>query len=414
MDAHVTDELHVTARRRRGAFLIPCGIAAVVVAGLALRVHPMDEKHPGYEKLDDHHKYVFMAENGPFSFHVAPFCWRPGMPALVRALPFDTQTGFRILTVASLWGTAVAFFYLARAVECGVATALFAVLTFLSTGWATKYPLLDFWLPDAAALLLVTLVVLCAFTNRFALGTVLLVVGVLFKESVLFAGLLFLTVPLPAASWRRRLLKGAVLLAPAAATLLALRLAIPARNDDAAYLRGLPQRLTEVDRGRASYDYAEQVKRVAGDRWRDVSLNTLESIHSYTVGSFGVLPVCLALAAPRRNLRLLARTSPFIALTYLQLLVATDTQRLLVLATPIVILMALNGLEVLLGRWRLSAVGMLLLPVAVIVLNLWEADRIAGPSKIEGAITVALMLSLWLIRFWRPPAGEDTPAKIAC
>jgi hypothetical protein len=355
----------------------------------------MDEQSPAYDGLGDHNKYVFMAENGPFSFHVAPFCRRPGLPALVRVLPFDTQTGFRVLTIMSLWGTAVAIFYLARATGGGLAAALFGMLAFLATGWATKYPLLDFWLPDPMVLLLATLIALCAFTDTFLPGALLLGVGVLFKESVLFAGVLFLTVSLPSSSWRHRLIKGAAAVVPAVVILLTLRFAIPSRNHDAEYLRELPQRLTEVDEGRTSYDYGEQVERVSGNRWRDMTARGLESLHSYSVGSLGVLPIGLALLAPWRNLHLLARTWPFLVLVYLQLLVATDTQRLLVLGLPVVILMALNGLQVLVGRWKMNAIGALFLPVAVIALNLWEADRQAGPSRIEAVILIAGVLALW-------------------
>lgn len=389
--------------RLRGEFLIPCGIAAAVVALLALRVPAMDQQSASYDRAGDHHKYVFMAENGPFSFNVAPFCWRPGLPALARALPFPTQTSFRLLTLLSLWATGIAIYYLARATGRGAVASLFGMLIFLATGWATKYPLLDFWLPDSASLLLVTLVILCAFTNRLLAGALLLAAGVLLKESVLFAGLLFLTVSCLEQSWRRRVFKGAATIAPAILVLLAMRLAVPAQNDDAAYMLGLPQYLTEVDEGRTSYDYVEQLQRVSGSRWRDVSLRPLESIHSYTIGAFGVLPLILALAAPTRNLRLMARASPFLALVYLQLLVATDTQRLVVLAMPVVILMALNGLEAIVRGRRLGLVSVLTFPVAIIALNTWHADRMAGPSIVEGELLAGVFLALWLARVWRGP-----------
>ncbi len=407
----MSDSFDAWISRRRGGFLIPCGIAAVVVAALALRVQPMIQPHPSYLMLGDHHKYAYMAENGPLSFHVAPFCWRPGLPAVVRALPFDTQTGFGFLTILILWANGVVVYYLTRATGRGAAVSLFAMLTFLATGWATKYPLFNFWLPDPAALLLVTLIVLCAYTDRLFAGALLLAVGVLLKESVLFAGPLLLTVPCLGPSRRRQLLKGAAAVAPAAALLLAMRFAVPARNNDPAYMMGLPQHLTEVDEGRTSYDYVEQLQRVSGNRWRDLNCRTLESVHSYTVGSFGVLPLCLALAAPRRNARLLWRASPFLLLVYMQLLVATDTQRLLVLAMPIVVLMAVNGLEALVRGWRLSVVGTLAFPATIIAMNLWRSVRMAGPSIAEGETLAGLFLVLWLMTVWRRKVSREAQQK---
>lgn len=386
------------ATRRAGPvreFLLTSGIAAVIVAALAWLVTPMNLDHAAFAKAGDHHKYVYMAETDMPRFHVAPFCWRIGVPSVVKTLTRDVEAGFRLVTLVSLWATGVVVYYLARWFSADAAAGLFGMLAFFGTGWATKYPLFDYWLPDPAALLIVAAAMYCILRGWTAAFAVLLAAGVTVKESVIFVAPLYFTLIRPGLGWRPRLVRGAAAIIPAIVVLAAIRLAIPGRNGDARYMRTLPERLTQVDEGRTSYEYGEQLGRISLERARDLSARTLVALHSYSVGSLGVLPLAMALFAVGPNLRMLARLSPFVILVYGQLVFATDTQRLLVLSWPAVSLMMLNGLAALTRSWKVGAVWLLPIPAMVILLSLWNANRVAGPSWAEASIlAVCLVLIL--------------------
>jgi len=70
---------------------------------------------------------------------------------------------------------------------------------------------------------------------------------------------------------------------------------------------------------------------------------SFEMLYAWTVGTFGFVPTLAPLLAIRRNLVPFFRFLPFLLLVYSQPLFAGDTSRLLVLAFPAVIVLALNG-----------------------------------------------------------------------
>lgn len=163
----------------------------------------------------------------PFATHTFPFAFRIGLPWLVHVLPFSHTLSFELLAWASAGGAAGFAFVLMcrldapRSLAAGLALAL-----------AISPPMLVVALregrnTDAITALFMMAATLCVVERRLRALTATLVVGVLFREAVLFV------IPLAYAVWavrawdadaaRRTLLVGA----PALLTFLALRLAIP-------------------------------------------------------------------------------------------------------------------------------------------------------------------------------------------
>lgn len=80
--------------------------------------------------------------------------------------------------------------------------------------------------------------------------------------------------------------------------------------------------------------------------WRNRSASFgVDALKNWTVGTFGGLFVLSYLT--RRNLRTVRLFGAFLVLVYGQLLIAGNTERLLVLAFPVFILMSIEGL-----RWQ--------------------------------------------------------------
>jgi hypothetical protein len=197
-----------------------------------------------------------------------------------------------------------------------------------------------------------------------------LVAGVLVKEQVLLAAPLWWSFE---PDWRR-LRETALLVAPGAVVLVAVRLLLPAGNEDPSYLASLPIGLNAYDT--LPSDPVSLARKFAPARsWGDLLL---------PVEVFGPL-MLLSLAAWRENLRTLGRWWPLVVLALAQPLLASNTHRLVVLAFPVVVVMATQGLGALrdrFGPWVLA------LPIALLVVDLvWP--RNTSRVLVESAVVVA-------------------------
>jgi len=323
-------------------------LSLVCTTVLWFRTDHLTPVSPQFALPWDHHKYIFMAQHGPFGFHVAPYCWRVLAPALVWAPPFGVRTGFEVLAFAVIWITGVAVWFLCERLGFRPALAAAGMLLYFSLGYATKWLLFDFWLTDPLAILLVVVAVLLARSGRGVAFAVCLVVGVLAKESVIFAAPLFYTLQ-ARRPWDRRLaLRAAAVTLPAAAALVALHLGIHEMNNDPAYLRTLPgPSCREAIR---HYTYGAVLHDTVLRRFHHLGPTLVGA-----VGAFGLLVPLLALLGLRRpEARSFAvQALPFLVLDYVQLLFAYNTERLLVLGLAVVIPLAVWGLSELLelGAW---------------------------------------------------------------
>lgn len=344
---------------------LPLVLSFLLTSALLFGARFMIPGHPNYPKPWDHHKYVWMATENPLDFHIAPFCWRILVPALAKALPFDLEWSFFLISFAGVWMTGVAVYSLALQLFPSPPYGFVAMLIWVSLGWAGKLVLRNLWLPDSLGFFFVALAVYAVLARRDALFVVSVALGVLAKESVFFVVPLYYT--LRTDRWiDLRLLKRCALLAlPAALLLVLVRVFIPALNADPVYLSTLPETVRIVQEGSSSYDYLELFRSVGLERLRNTSAWDL---YTYSVGTFGVI-LLLPLFALRRAGVLFLRFLPFLLLVYTQLLFAVNTERLLVLAFPAVLLMALAGIEGLLERLSIGPGWFVPLAFALVIIN---------------------------------------------
>jgi hypothetical protein len=317
-----------------------------------------------------------MAEH-PFDLRISPFSSRIVEPLLAGALPFSTTTSFRILGFLALWAAAVAMFVLLRRLVGDDLVAGAGMLLFLSVGWATGYLLYNFWLPDGIAILCIVVLALAAVDRRPVLFAVVLVVGALTKEQVLLAAPLWWTLTADRLPDWRRLGEAVLLAAPAFLAFVAVRLLLPAGNDDAAYVASLPIALN-------AWDTLPSDPRSLYETFSPVRPRYWWLAAEWTGQVFGSLLV-LGLAAPRRNIVTLLRWSPLVAGALLQPLLAANTHRLVVLAVPAAVVVATQGLQALRGRF---GTAVLVAPVALLVLDL-AGPRLNSRLLLDTAVLVA-------------------------
>ncbi|MGD9933488.1 MAG: hypothetical protein AB7T37_07190 [Dehalococcoidia bacterium] len=384
--------MNAELRRTAQEAALPAFVSIACVTAIALFAELKTEGTAAY--LDpgwDRHLYAAMANANPLNFHLAPFCWRILVPLLAWLSPFALQPSFLALTLVSTIASGTLLYFLARAFGADRSIALGAIVLFYGVGWATRFQVTDFWIPDANATAFSIAAMLAAKRRRTLLFAALLAVGVLAKESVIFVAPLCYTLNAKSVVDRAALARASLAAFPAVLLLVLLRIVIPQHNGDLVYIASLPEIIARFPDLYPHYDYAEQFRLVAYEqRYQERDWDILRQ---YTIGTFGLLLLLLAAAGSWTQPRLTLKLSPFVALTLSQLLFATDTERLIAFATPALIVLAVVGLT------RLDAAGWLdarlALPLAIpgFLLQLSLGDRFAAPAGLETSVALAALLA---------------------
>jgi len=393
-------------RRQRSAAwrerILIAALALLALAALYVRSDLLEPSHPDFARPWDHHKYIHMAEGGAFHYRVAPFCWRVGLPLMVRALPLSIRDGFLFLTLMSLWAAGLLLYHTARSLEFSPRLSSAGMLLFYSLGWAVKYNLIHFWLSDAAAFAMVGAVIFLILRRRMAWAALALALGVTVKESVIFAAPLLYTLRARRA-WDFDLLRSSLLTTlPALILLAALRVAVPIGNGDPSYLATLPEALRTVHHGVSDFDL--------GYLWREhglrrLSAPTLFDLKEISIWSWGPLVLLVPFFPLARPRAIFIRMAPLLLLAYAQLLLASNSQRLVVLASPAMIL---PGLAVLKrwGHWlRAGESSWLLLASGLLILDLLDPTASSAPFPMQLAYVSSFMMILLAGRPFRAFEG---------
>ncbi|MBC8367138.1 hypothetical protein H8E52_06985 [bacterium] len=383
--------------------LIVAALALLAVIGLMSRSDLVEAGHPNFERPWDHHKYIHMADGGAFDFRVAPFCWRVGVPLAVSVLPLEHRDSFLIIAALGILVAGLMLYYAARRYGFSPRLSAAGMLLFFSLGWASKYNLMHFWLSDAAALGIVGLVILLILERRMLWAAFLLALGVMVKESIIFVAPLLYTLR------TRRLLDGRLVLhsilyaLPALALLVSIRSAIPMGNGDANYLATLPENLRAVHHGVSDFDMAYL--------WREHGLRRLTapsllSLKEMSIWSWGPLVLLIPFFVLRRPREIFLRFLPLFILAYAQILLASNVQRLVVLASAAVILPGLAVLQHW-GRWLRAGEGCwIALAAGLLALNLLDPASYSAAFPVQLLYFTAFILILLLARRFRIFAPE--------
>ncbi|KAA0232475.1 MAG: hypothetical protein JJLCMIEE_01390 [Acidimicrobiales bacterium] len=371
---------------------------AAVVAVLALSTEVLTPSHSNFGNPWDHHKYIYLAEHGPGSLHLAPFGWRLGVPTVVSFLPVGTEVGFRLVAAASVFAAAMGIYSLSRVHGFDRLMSAGAVALYLSVPVAAQWLLYDFWLSDAAAFAIVIWVIVLVKRERLFWAAVLLVVGVLTKESVILVGTLVYSLrAVRLVDWRA-LAAAVAVIAPAAVTAMVLRLAIPALNTDAGYIEEIGKQIPLNRFDDLAYTLVDQFGAFGADR---LSIRaTFVTVPLLFILTFGVGIVVLAAVGALDAPAVALRYSPFVVVSLAQLLVARNDDRLLVLAAPALVVLGLYGVAWLADRLRIAAAWFFLPAVAVLLGNLWSGvprQMLWGDNLVwlGGLAAVVLAGSAW-------------------
>jgi hypothetical protein len=342
----------------------------------------------GFGRLGDHHFYVYMASHDPFTFHVAPYSWRPLVPALAGAFPNPT-VGFATTTILGLGLVALALFWCAAGLGFSVPLSIFGCLLFMGLSRATKFNVHDYWLTEPAAFAFAAGAIAALLYRRDWLFAVLLLAGVFAKETVILVAPLAYTVRARRAIDGRAALRALAMVLPAVVGLVVIRSLLPAANTDLAYVATLPAPIRGQTRADAlqHIGFGELVRHTLEYRSRHLWTTIREAALS-----FGLIVPALAFVGLRQARMWALRVAPFVVLAFGQLLVARDTNRLVAFGFPVVILLALFGARRLLQSGRVRPWHLMFLGGALFLANLGDPDAWAVPPATELAIVLLTAL----------------------
>jgi len=233
----------------------------------------------------------------------------------------------------------------------------------------------------------VPLAALFAYRRRPLAFALCLGIAVLAKESALVAAPLYYTLNARRPIEPRLALRTALAVLPAAALLVALRLLVDSRNGDDAYMATMPEIIRRFPDLYPPYDYRDLARHIGYEqRWHYFGWSMLET---FTWRPFGLAPLLFALAGGVLNWRLALRLLPSLLLIYSQLIVATDTERLLVLCFPFVALLASEAMGRAGRAFGVNPAAFVPLFVLQWSLLLWDPSVYVPPLAAQAAVLVA-------------------------
>lgn len=344
----------------------------------------------------DHHKYIHMAEAPLGSFHINPACWRLAVPLLVQSLPFEPVVGFRIVTFLAIVFTGFALYVLFRiGLRSNEVTALLSMSLYFAYGSANKLLLGGPYSPDAVSHLL-TIVALYFIVRKQDLPLALtLALSATVKETVILVIPLIYTIRASRFVDWKLAIRTAVVALPCFIILAAIRLAIPAWNDNAAYVESIGPQLSQVHVGTATHNYFDALQRISAYRFETQSpINIIRELTWGSGGLFFILP----LLAIRENLVNLLRFAPFLGLTYYGWLMALNFNRRLGAAFPLLIFMAVITLRSWSSSWNIRLVAFIPLFIVQYLLNLMQPVTAEVPFDYAAGV---FLLSLGVIYSFR-------------
>jgi len=376
-------------------FLLIAVISLLLVSVLFFRTDIMTYQHPDFVKSWDHHEYIRMAKGDFLEFKVAPYCWRVLNPLIAKVLPFELQLNFLIISFISICMSGVVIYYLVKMFNFSKLFALMGMFMYYSLGWATKFVLYDFWLPDPLSFLFILLAIYYVLTKKDLLFMILLSVGVLVKESVIFTAPLYYTFNVRKLVDMKMAKRVLILVLPAIIVLLVLRILIPG-----AEVNSSEQSLIKEIEGTArsengSYGYLDHWKKIGWERIRGFSPFKIFYVGLVT---FGVMLIALPFFSIKRNFNLFLKFMPFLLLICSQLFFATNTERLLVVGFPAVILLALNGIDAISEKLRIKPHYFLLLPLFIFGLNLLNPESFYPPLEFQAIVFILYLVLIFIVR----------------
>ncbi len=355
----------------------------------------LDYYHSNFPKPWDHHKYLYMAIS-QLDFHIAPFCWRILVPFLASILPFELSVNFQFISFISLIFTGYFVFKIGEKIFNDSKLAFAMLISFYSLSFSTKFVIHDFWLPDAFANMLIAAGIYYIIIKKDQLFLIVMIIGAITKESVLFTLPLYYTINTKK-FFDRHLLKQTILISLIPLLVLILvRIIIPPLNSSEEYLSSLPEQLKLVHFDSSDYNLNYLINEFVPERISEFSFETLHRITIYTFTIHFFLSLI--------NFRMLKvyglRFSIFLLLAYLQIFFAVNDDRLVAIAFVPFLVLSIAGLDKIFGPLPFRNYSILILSIIFFLMVLFSGIFYGNWLIIREVFLVVLAYGLLKLVKW--------------
>jgi len=264
---------------------------------------------PKFSKILIYDSFIYYQMSlSPFKSTLAPYTYRILTPLIVFLLPLKKLAGFFLINTSSLFLAAIVFYYYLKRLKFNSLISFLGVLIFLSAP-TVIYSLYDIALVDNLSFLFIALAFYFILSERDGLFFIVMLIGILNKETILFTIPLFFLYKLEQANLKIALKKTFLILIPILIVFFVIRF---------------------------HYGFTDYF-----------SLNTINNILIYHLTAnnmfknpylaFGTLWIMFFYGIKYIDNRFLKKSLYILPLIFLQILISTDIYRVLFIGFPIII-----------------------------------------------------------------------------
>ena len=291
-----------------------------------------------------HFDYIKTVQTFPDINLTAPYCWRLFAPFLVYLLPFTIQTGFLIITFSSIIISAVLMYLIAKHLFDNLYYPWISLLAYFSFIYVVRVNVIEFISVDSLAFLFVLLSIFAIYKKNKALFVVSTILGILTKEILFIVFPLYFSINYTSKQSRKYYLhliyETFILSLPAMFAYLLLRI-IVVPNGSYNYLDMLVNATKyRVDSVLGLFSTLNKSLFAKQNNFE----NSLINIYRISFGAIGPTLFFIILKA-RKNRNIVLRLSPLIVLSFLQIFIAGDNERLVAVGFPAYILLFLYAVH---------------------------------------------------------------------
>jgi hypothetical protein len=316
----------------------------------------------------------FNMSYSPFSAVVSsPFVYRVLTPFLVYLIPIDHLIGFKLVNYSAIFFTSILFYYYLRKLNFSRLISTAGIL-FLLFSPITIYNIYNYCLTDSLSFLFFLLAFYGILTKNRKLYFIALTIGILNRETILFAVPLFFIYGLRETNLKESIKSTFLLSLPALAVFLGIR-----------YLLRF---------GAYYNSYSTGTLVIMIENFAKVGLPILYQLYM----PFGILWVLFVVTLIKKKIKsdFLKSAVWLVPLMALQILVAGDIFRVIFLAFPIIIPIALYYLREkisLKSYFALSGICVISMALTIIF---WYKYRLAAVGNIVLEIYTLILLFILL------------------
>lgn len=309
----------------------PIVVAVIATLVAFFAVEPVTTQSPDFNLPIDRHKYIYMAENGVNSLGIPPFCYRIVAPFLAAQHPGSTEFGFVCVALFGIALGGLSAFLLGETATKNRHGGWIAMALYFGCRHLVFTNLADFWLTDSLAHGMILASVALALRRQLFLAILLAALAGAGRETALLIGPFVFAWGLGSMGWKRSLTVSVSVLAASLIGIAVSRTTIQNRAEDPSHLATLPAILFHrPDHQVSNRPVSVTIREVA--TWRIETFRAGQLLE-YTILPLGAVGFALAWLSPASRRAILASV-PALGVAYGQLLVGTDTERLIAYGAP--------------------------------------------------------------------------------